>query len=148
VLVPGFYAIKNTWLPSVVSLLCLVFHILTAPWLMQHFQIQGLVGSTMLSGFLNLFLVYSCFQKMVAPLPSFLILKRICLMVVPLSSVVFICTLGNHLFLLISHLAWQMFILSLVIALAAYLYFKISKVMELEEYKISFEKLFPFLRKI
>jgi putative peptidoglycan lipid II flippase len=148
VLVPGFYAIKNTWLPSVVSVVCLVFHVLMAPILMQHFQIRGLVSSTMLSGFLNLILIYSCYQVMVGKLQTKLIFKRLCLMMVPLSSVIFICILGQHLFAFFQALLMQLIALMGTIVLAGYLYFKISKVMELEEYKTSFEKLLPLLRKI
>lgn len=53
VLVPSFYAIKNTWFPAVVSGICLVFHILMAPHFMEWRGLQGLVFSTFLSAALN-----------------------------------------------------------------------------------------------
>jgi len=54
VVVPSYYAIKNTWLPAVISAACLLLHILIAPILMGQFGIRGLVISTLLSAGLNL----------------------------------------------------------------------------------------------
>lgn len=54
VLTPAYYAIKNTWFPAVVSGACLVIHILLAPILMSHWQVQGLMVSTTTSAAVNL----------------------------------------------------------------------------------------------
>lgn len=61
VLVPSFYAIKNTWFPAVVSAVCLLIHILVAPWLMQGFGLQGLVGSSFVSGTMNFILLLAAY---------------------------------------------------------------------------------------
>jgi putative peptidoglycan lipid II flippase len=57
VLVPSFYAIKNTWLPAVVSAICLLAHIIVAPILLEKYQLVGLVSSTVMSGTLNFLLL-------------------------------------------------------------------------------------------
>ncbi|WP_374028899.1 murein biosynthesis integral membrane protein MurJ [Bdellovibrio bacteriovorus] len=53
VLMPLYYAIKNTWFPAVVSGLCLSVHILLAPLLMAHSGLNGLILSGMIGAFLN-----------------------------------------------------------------------------------------------
>lgn len=57
VLVPAFYAVKNTWYPAVSSGLCLGLHLLLAPYLIAQFQVSGLMLSTFLSGAINLLLL-------------------------------------------------------------------------------------------
>ena len=55
VLVPLYYAMKNTWWPATVGGLCLIVHIIVAPLLMDHWGLGGLVSSTFVSATLNLF---------------------------------------------------------------------------------------------
>lgn len=57
VIVPAFYALKNTWLPAVVGLVCVVIHYFVADRLVETFGLRGIVASTSLSGFLNMFLL-------------------------------------------------------------------------------------------
>jgi putative peptidoglycan lipid II flippase len=148
VLVPGFYAIKNTWLPSTVSLISIVAHVLIAPILMKKYQIVGLVASTALSGFINLVLVYVSYRFMVGPLGLWTLVKRLILFLVPLSGVAVVCLLGQYAFSFSEGFFSGVGILISVLLMAAYIYFKISKTMELEEYKTSFAKLFFLLRHI
>lgn len=54
VLVPVFYAIKNTWWPTVVSATALVAHIIAAPWMMDKWGLKGLVASSFFSQSVNL----------------------------------------------------------------------------------------------
>jgi putative peptidoglycan lipid II flippase len=67
VLVPGFYAVKNTWLPAVVSGICLTVHIIVAPLLMGRFGLQGLVGSSFVSASLNMTLLLAAYRMMIGP---------------------------------------------------------------------------------
>jgi putative peptidoglycan lipid II flippase len=53
VLVPIYYAMKNTWWPAVVGALCLVVHFLAAPVLMDRWGLAGLVSSSFISASLN-----------------------------------------------------------------------------------------------
>ncbi|MEZ0391187.1 MAG: murein biosynthesis integral membrane protein MurJ [Pseudobdellovibrionaceae bacterium] len=68
VLVPSYYAVKNTWFPAVVSAVCLVAHILIAPWMMRMWGIQGLVASTLVSASLNLSSLLIFYPRFIAPL--------------------------------------------------------------------------------
>jgi putative peptidoglycan lipid II flippase len=54
VLVPIYYAMKNTWWPAFVSALCLGVHIVVAPFLMHRWGLGGLVSSSFVSATLNL----------------------------------------------------------------------------------------------
>jgi len=68
VLVPSYYAVKNTWFPAVVSAVCLVAHILAAPVLMERWGIQGLVASTCLTAGLNLLILIAFYSKFIGKL--------------------------------------------------------------------------------
>lgn len=54
VIVPCFYAVKNTWLPAANSAFCLVAHYFVAGWATSTFGLIGLVGATAFTGGLNL----------------------------------------------------------------------------------------------
>jgi putative peptidoglycan lipid II flippase len=62
VLVPSFYAIRNTWLPAVISGICLLIHIVVAPLLMERYGLFGLNFSSVVTAGLNLLLLFVCFQ--------------------------------------------------------------------------------------
>lgn len=65
VLTPSYFAIKNTWLPALISGICVTFHILFAPVLMAKYQVQGLMFSTIASAGLNFFLLLVLFPKFI-----------------------------------------------------------------------------------
>ena len=75
VLTPAYYAVKNTWFPAAVSAFCLACHMFIAPILMAKYQVQGLMISTIISAFLNLFLLLLFYQKLIYRFPylSFLV---------------------------------------------------------------------------
>lgn len=58
VLMPLYYAVKNTWFPAVVSLLCLAMHISVAPFLMREYGLVGLTYSGLLAAFLNMTILF------------------------------------------------------------------------------------------
>lgn len=68
VLVPSFYARKNTWLPATVSAVTLVFHVFVALWSTDRYGLLGLVGATTLSGFFNVMVLSLCYRAMIGPL--------------------------------------------------------------------------------
>lgn len=76
-LLPGFYAVKNTFLPALSSCLMIVVHLTMAPILMEKFQIQGLVISTTLSAFVSLAFTFVAFRIMVAKISPFLMFKSV-----------------------------------------------------------------------
>ncbi len=62
ILVPSFYAIKNTWLPALLGAFCVLVHYFVADFATDQYGIIGLVSSTAFTGFLNLLLLLVCFQ--------------------------------------------------------------------------------------
>ncbi|MCB0407544.1 MAG: murein biosynthesis integral membrane protein MurJ [Bdellovibrionales bacterium] len=65
VLIPSFYAIKNTLVPALLSVVTVAFHIILAPQLMKVMGINGLVWSVTLSGLFNLILTMIFYYKMI-----------------------------------------------------------------------------------
>ncbi|WP_413294415.1 murein biosynthesis integral membrane protein MurJ [Bdellovibrio sp. HCB185ZH] len=57
VLIPAFYAVKNTWVPAVTSLIGLVLHIGLAPYWIKSLGLQGLVISSLVAAAVQLILV-------------------------------------------------------------------------------------------
>lgn len=58
VMMPLYYAIKNTWFPAVISLFCLLVHLGLAPLLMQKYELKGLVLSGLVAAFLNALILF------------------------------------------------------------------------------------------
>ena len=66
VLIPNIYAIKNTWIPAVVSVFSITFHILFAYYYMlPRWGLDGLIWSMTISGFMNMILIFICCQLIV-----------------------------------------------------------------------------------
>lgn len=99
ILVPSFYAIKNTWLPALLGAICVGLHYFVADWAVGAYGILGLVGATAFTGFLNLFLLLICFQfyfgsigygrllKSILHLgPALLVLSGICIYIFPMAQ--------------------------------------------------------------
>lgn len=63
VLTPAYYAMKNTWFPATISSICLVIHVLLAPYLMSLYGVNGLMMSTITSALLNLILLLFFYKK-------------------------------------------------------------------------------------
>ncbi|WP_413578241.1 murein biosynthesis integral membrane protein MurJ [Bdellovibrio sp. HCB290] len=57
VLIPSYYAVKNTWIPAGSSLLGLILHVVMAPLWIQALGLQGLVLSGLVASVLQLGLV-------------------------------------------------------------------------------------------
>ena len=62
VLTPAYYAVKNTWFPMSCSAAALGLHLLMAPVLISHFQVYGLMMSTIISAAVNMSLLLFCYQ--------------------------------------------------------------------------------------
>lgn len=71
VLVPAYYATKNTWFPAVVSAAALLSHIVLAPFLMKAWGLEGLVSSAFISATLNIFLLLGFYPKHVGEFDYF-----------------------------------------------------------------------------
>ncbi len=75
VIVPNFYAMKNTWLPAVLAAVCVVAHYFVATWAVDAYGIVGLTGATAFTGFLNLVLLLVCFRVYFGGIGLFAMLK-------------------------------------------------------------------------
>ncbi len=58
VLVPAFYAIKNTWVPALTSLVGLALHIGMAPMWIEAWGLKGLVVSSLVAAMVQIILVF------------------------------------------------------------------------------------------
>jgi putative peptidoglycan lipid II flippase len=134
VLVPAYYAVKNTWIPAVVSFICLVGHVVVAPILMRAYGIEGLVGSTMLSAGLNLGLLVSFFGRFIGEFHVGTFFKKISLFALPALGL-YLVTLGYlplRIFLGDTLLA-KLFSLILVIGVGAVVYLGTAYLLKIEE---------------
>ena len=68
ILQPAFYAIQNTWIPALISAICLIFHILLANHLLSTYGIEGLAFSSVVSAVFNLCLLLIFYQFFIGPL--------------------------------------------------------------------------------
>lgn len=75
VMVPSYYAIKNTWLPTIAALTALILHLVIGPYLVKSFGLQGLIGSTVLSSFVNMFILLGFYRVLIGSLK----LRGLCL---------------------------------------------------------------------
>lgn len=71
VFVPAFYAIKNTWLPAGVSVVCLLLHVYLAPRFMTEWGwgLTGLNLSSLISVVLNWTLLFIAFRILIGKFP-------------------------------------------------------------------------------
>lgn len=97
IITPCYYAIQNTWFPAVVSLICLIAHVIAAPLLMEHFGLRGLIFSTFVSGFLNLILLLSFIGKFVAGFDFGFVAKRLGIFLIPTVVMGLVCSQYPHL---------------------------------------------------
>lgn len=81
-LAPAYYAVKNTWLPAVVSAICLAVHIAIAPILMREWGLTGLNLSSLVSASLNFLCLIVLFPAFVTGFPYLRFIGRV-LMFVP-----------------------------------------------------------------
>lgn len=77
VFVPGFYAIKNTWAPALISCVGLALHIGIAPILMERAGLNGLNFSTLLSLLVNWCLLVIAYRYWVGVFPWIPLFKSV-----------------------------------------------------------------------
>lgn len=77
VIVTSFYAIKNTWLPAVASVVALVAHVIIASMWVDKYGLAGLVASTTVSGILNVGIVLGAYRYFIGPVGIWPLVKSI-----------------------------------------------------------------------
>jgi len=78
VMVPSYYAIKNTWFPAVVAAIALVTHILLAPVFMREWGLPGLVTSSLISASLNILLLLIFYPRFIGAFDYLKLLQQLC----------------------------------------------------------------------
>ncbi len=152
VLVPSYYAVKNTWFPAVVSACCLVVHILVAPIWMQYWGIRGLVGSTCMTAGLNLLCLILFYSKFIGRLGIGKILVSVMKFLIAGFVLAGICQLYPYMDAVLMNFGLGVFIPRLLavgftIGFAAIGYGVISYLLETEEFHHVFNSLLGRIRK-
>lgn len=96
-LLPGFYAVKNTFLPALSSCLTIAVHLMLAPYLMKQIGIKGLVMSTTISSIVALIFVFVMFRFKVTSLSPIRMFKSFPLLIALNIPTVILCFYGLQL---------------------------------------------------
>lgn len=143
ILIPGYYAVKNTWFPAVLSLVSLIGHYLLAPVLMAKWGLTGLNYSSLASSAFNFSILLCAYPIFIGAIPF----RKIA---ISLIKFVVICAvmglvLQIHPLLkqaMVNHwnLVGKAATLFFCIALAGAVFILLSKALRLEEYENTFAK--------
>ncbi len=151
VLAPAYYAVKNTWLPAVISLICLVIHLSVAPVLIKNFGLTGLNSSSLLSSSLNMILLLACYNKFVYALSFGEIFRKISLFSVPLSAMGFVLYFYSYVETFVyqysSGYLIKLVLLIVFILVGVITFAGASAVMGLEESKVTIERVLGKLKR-
>lgn len=134
VLIPSFYAIKKPLVPAAVGGVCLVFHLLWTPALMQTFGVQGLALATALTTALNLLFLLFFFHYHLGSLELAVFFKSLAKFSISAAVMGFVIQ-SYDFFLTYVQGIWlgKTFLLLLVIALGALSYFVTSYLLKTDE---------------
>ncbi len=136
VLVPAFYAVKNTWLPAVVSGICLVAHVLIAPVLMSRHGVSGLVVSTLFSACLNLLMLLLSHRWLIGSFGMRRVARSLLKMLIPATGLALTTLFYLPLLRLLGQDGWARLIaLGLVICGGAAIYAALAYYLKIEEFK-------------
>jgi putative peptidoglycan lipid II flippase len=142
VLVPSFYAIKNTWLPAAVSGVCLVAHVIIAPILMAKWGLAGLVSSSFVSSSLNLFLLVTAYHVLIGPLGMLRIGKSVLQYLVAGSGLLAVLYLYEPLLNFLAtepHFVHKFIALMVTIGLGALTYGGLAWILRVEELRVTLD---------
>ncbi len=129
VLQPVFYAIHNTWLPAIVSAICLGIHIMMAGHFIKLAGVQGLVISAAISAFINVTTLVIAYR---------ILIGKFHLTLFFLKSVTSATFMGILLFFIKNNFTTDNFLerlllLTFCITMGAVIYFIISWLIKIEE---------------
>ena len=77
VLATCFYAVKNTWYPALCSCLYVLFHWLLTPYMIRAFELEGLVGATVISNVFFMLLLTGAYPFFIGPFYLCRTLRRV-----------------------------------------------------------------------
>lgn len=138
ILVPAFYAVKNTWLPAMASVFGLCVHLVGATYWIDLLGLQGLVLSTLLGSLANLIVILISYQirfrsfalqGLLRPLFMFVL----CSLPMMLLVVSFSWSFAQVLELGLGYKLTQTAMLLSYIGLAAIIYFTVGSLLKIPE---------------
>lgn len=151
VLAPAYYAVKNTWFPATVSLVCLVVHLIAAPLLMKYFGLFGLNSSSLLSSSLNMILLLAFYNKYIYQLSLKEIFSKIGQFAAPLGAMIivlyFYSSIENWVFGFASGFFVKLVLLGLFILLGFLSFVGVSAAMGLEESQATLDRVIGKLKR-
>jgi putative peptidoglycan lipid II flippase len=141
VIVPSFYALKDTRTPAIVSVFVVIIHVSLAPYLMSFMGLQGLAWSTTVSGFSNMAMLLAVYRRKVGDLfirRLFVCVGKCLPALIGLSLAAFYSYQGLMSLKDLVHGGWigqiyKALALTLAILIAAAVYFIMSKLLKIEE---------------
>lgn len=127
VTVPSFYAIKNTWLPAVTSVLSLALHYFVASWAVETYGLPGLVGATTFTALSNLTMLLISYKIIFGRIGLWPILKTVLHMI---PSLVAIGLFSPFAYEILKEYTGRIIALGVAIAGAGFLFFIINTVLK------------------
>jgi putative peptidoglycan lipid II flippase len=148
VLIPSFYAIKNTWLPACVSGVCLVVHLFLAPYLMANWGLQGLVSSSFVTGSLNLTILFIAYRILIGPFHLVRVAGSLLKFVIAGSGLYVVLQIYP---VVLEFFGGQGFFAKLIslcvcLGLGGAAYFGLSHALKIEEYRITTDMIFKKIK--
>lgn len=148
VFVPAFYAIKNTWLPAGVSVVCLLLHIYIAPILMTDWGLTGLNLSTLISVSVNWVLLLIAFRLLIGQFPWSSLMWSMLKWSVPLAGLfVWLQSYSFSRYLVGDTFIMKALVLGFTIAVGVIIFSVLSYYMSVSEFKGSAEVVLRKLRR-
>lgn len=147
VLAPSYYAVQNTWFPAAVSACCLVVHVILAPRLMDLYGLTGLNVSSLVSSSLNFFFLLVFYRVVVSDFRYGLLVKQFLKFLVPGAGLALAVQVHGPLRAALgSSFPAKVFCLGFAILLGLVVFGGISRLMGLEEWHSSAERVLQKLR--
>jgi putative peptidoglycan lipid II flippase len=134
VLVPAYYATKNTKFPALVSGLALISHITIAPFLMKLWGLEGLVISSLISATLNIALLLGFYPKLIGAFDYFKFTTHVVKFIFAGAGMVIVLQIYGQFLNWFGDAAFaKMIALALTILLGAAVYAGLSFVLKVDE---------------
>lgn len=131
VLSPGFYAIKNTWVPAVIGAICVGIHILVGWVWVARFGMVGIASATALTSFLNMSLMLLAFRKFIGPIGATRVVVSLFKLLPALAAMTALLYYGYP--ILVEFVSIRYVAVPLIIVLSIACYFAIALVCRSEE---------------
>jgi len=96
ILIPGFYALKNTKVPALLTTVIVTFHILLAPVLMKSYGVHGLIASVAFSGLFGVLLSSFVYRILVTNLSWVRLFKDLLRLIPGLIAITGVCVVIRY----------------------------------------------------